>query len=55
MKSRIKEIEERFDNDVDRFSKLETGQQKTLDASFNMELITEGIVRHYPTPNIPLS
>lgn len=49
MKSTIKEIEERFDNDVERFSKLETGQQTTLDATFNMELITEGIVRHYPT------
>ncbi|PRD48485.1 class I SAM-dependent methyltransferase [Sphingobacterium haloxyli] len=49
MKSTIKEIEERFDNDVERFSKLETGQQTTLDATFNMELITEGIVRHHPT------
>jgi tRNA (cmo5U34)-methyltransferase len=48
MKSTIKEIEERFDNDVERFSKLETGQQTTLDATFNMELITEAIVRRYP-------
>lgn len=48
MKSTIKEIEERFDNDVERFSKLETGQQTTLDATFNMELITEAIARHYP-------
>jgi len=48
MKSTIKEIEERFDNDVERFSRLETGQQTTLDATFNMELITEAISRCYP-------
>ena len=48
MKSTIKEIEERFDNDVERFSNLETGQQTTLDAAFNMELITQSIVRMYP-------
>ncbi|MFD1768967.1 class I SAM-dependent methyltransferase [Sphingobacterium suaedae] len=48
MKSTIKEIEERFDQDVDRFSNLETGQQTTLDAKFNMELITEAIARRYP-------
>lgn len=48
MKSTIQEIEERFDNDVERFSNLETGQQTTLDAAFNMELITESIRRCYP-------
>lgn len=48
MKSTTKEIEERFDNDVERFSNLETGQQSTVDASINMELITEGIARRYP-------
>ncbi|MGO1521887.1 MAG: class I SAM-dependent methyltransferase [Sphingobacterium sp.] len=48
MKSTVKEIEERFDKDVERFSKLETGQQTTLDATFNIELITEAIARHYP-------
>ena len=48
MKSTIKEIEARFDKDVERFSKLETGQQTTLDAAFNMELITEAISRRYP-------
>jgi tRNA (cmo5U34)-methyltransferase len=47
-KSALKEIEERFDNDVPRFSNLETGQLTTLDAKFNMELITEGIVRSNP-------
>lgn len=48
MKSTIQEIEERFDRDVERFSKLETGQQTTLDAAFNMELITALIVRYAP-------
>ena len=40
-KSSLEEIRERFDNDVERFSNLETGQQTTLDAVLSMELITE--------------
>lgn len=48
MKSTLKEIEERFDNDVERFSNLETAQQTTLDAAFNLELITAGISNRYP-------
>lgn len=48
MKSTLKEIEERFDQDVERFSNLETGQQTTLDATFNMELITTAIAKRYP-------
>ena len=47
-KSTLKEIEERFDADVERFSNLETGQATTLDATFNMELMTEAIARLYP-------
>ncbi|WP_300596393.1 class I SAM-dependent methyltransferase [Niabella sp.] len=47
-KSTLKEIEERFDRDVARFSNLETGQQTTLDAAFNMELITDGIIATHP-------
>ena len=50
-KSTLKEIEERFDQDVARFSNLDTGQQTTLDALFNMELITDGIVAVYPELN----
>ncbi|WP_090391564.1 class I SAM-dependent methyltransferase [Niabella drilacis] len=49
-KSTLKEIEERFDKDVERFSNLETGQQTTLDAAFNMELITDGIAAAMPHP-----
>ena len=48
MKSTIKEIEERFDHDVERFSQLETGQRTTVDAAWNMELMTEAIARRYP-------
>ncbi|ERJ59807.1 class I SAM-dependent methyltransferase [Sphingobacterium paucimobilis] len=47
-KSTLKEIEKRFDQDVERFSKLETGQQTTLDALFNMNLFAEGISTTYP-------
>ncbi|MGJ1430461.1 class I SAM-dependent methyltransferase [Sphingobacterium spiritivorum] len=46
-KSTLKEIEERFDQDVARFSNLDTGQQTTLDALYNMELITDGIAASY--------
>lgn len=48
MKSTVKEIQERFDADVERFSNLYTGQQSTIDAVLNMELIAEGITRTYP-------
>ena len=47
-KSTLKDIELRFDLDVERFSNLETGQLTTLDAKYNMELITEAIIRLYP-------
>ncbi len=47
-KSSLQEIETRFDNDVERFSNLDTGQLTTLDAKFNMDLIVEGIVCCYP-------
>ena len=40
-KSTVKEIKERFDNDVERFSSLEIGQTSTVDAVLCMELITQ--------------
>jgi tRNA (cmo5U34)-methyltransferase len=49
-KSTIEEIRHRFDNDVERFSKLETGQSATIDAPLAMELITQAAVAS--TPNI---
>ena len=47
-KSTVQEITARFDEDVDRFSNLETGQQNTIDASYSMELIVESIIAHSP-------
>ena len=44
-KSSLKEIKERFDSDVERFSNLETGQSATIDAPLAMELITQAAVR----------
>lgn len=49
-KSSIAEIKKRFDNDVDRFSNLETGQASTIDAPLAMELITRAALQS--TPNI---
>ena len=43
------EIRERFDNDVDRFSNLDTGQLTTLDAPLTMELCTDAA--RYVTPD----
>lgn len=47
-KSTLAEIEARFDHDVERFSSLETGQLTTLDAKYNMEIITQSIAQCYP-------
>ncbi len=40
-KSTVEEIRARFDNDVERFSNLETGQAATIDAPLAMELIVQ--------------
>lgn len=40
-KATNEQIRERFDNDVERFSNLETGQQTTIDAPLTMELCTD--------------
>lgn len=40
-KSTIEEIRERFDNDVERFSNLETGQTATMDAALALELVAQ--------------
>ncbi|MEO8127720.1 MAG: class I SAM-dependent methyltransferase [Bryobacteraceae bacterium] len=39
MKSTVQEIRERFDNDVERFSNLETGQTATMDSAMVLDLI----------------
>lgn len=43
-KSTVAEIRARFDNDVERFSNLETGQTSTIDAALVMELLTQAAV-----------
>ena len=43
-KSSTEQIRRRFDNDVERFSNLETGQVATIDAPLAMELITQAAV-----------
>ncbi|MGZ3757268.1 MAG: class I SAM-dependent methyltransferase [Mucilaginibacter sp.] len=48
-KATNQEIKERFDNDVARFSNLETGQLTTIDAPLTMELCTEAA--RYATPH----
>lgn len=47
-KSTVAEIKERFDNDVERFSNLDTGQLSTIDAKISLELITEAAKRIIP-------
>ena len=44
-KSTIEEIRERFDNEVERFSNLTSGQANTMDAPLVMELITTAACR----------
>lgn len=48
MKSSIAEIERRFDNDVERFSNLSTGQTAAVDAVLAMELIARAAARVTP-------
>lgn len=43
-KSTIDDIRSRFDNDVERFSSLETGQTATIDAPLAMSLIADAAV-----------
>lgn len=47
-KATIKEIRERFDDDVERFSNLETGQQAIIDASLMMDLLAKAAAKTTP-------
>src|SRR5260370_41358258 len=47
-KSTTEEIRARFDNDVERFSNLETGQSAAVDSPLMMDLIAEAAVRSTP-------
>ena len=48
-KSTTDEIRERFDHDVERFSRLDTGQVSIMDAPLMMELITQAAFRSTPS------
>jgi len=47
-KSTVEKIRVRFDQEVERFSNLETGQQATIDAPLAMNLIAEAAARVNP-------
>jgi len=53
-KSTLEEIRQRFDHDVERFSKLETGQQATVDAPLVLELVAKAAARHLRSGNTVL-
>jgi tRNA (cmo5U34)-methyltransferase len=48
MKSTVREIRERFDGEVERFSNLETGQTATMDAALVLDLIAQTAARTTP-------
>ncbi len=47
-KSTVAQIRERFDNDVERFANLQTGQSSTIDAPLALELITSAAAATNP-------
>jgi len=47
-KSTLEEIRTRFDSDVERFSRLETGQQATIDAPLVLDLVAGAAATHVP-------
>lgn len=48
-KSTVEEIRQRFDNDVERFTSLETGQRSTVDASLVLDLTTRAAASVNPS------
>src|SRR5262249_35436439 len=48
MKSTVDEIRQRFDEDVERFSNLETGQSATVDAPLAMALVAQAAALSTP-------
>jgi tRNA (cmo5U34)-methyltransferase len=48
IKSTVAQIRHRFDNDVERFSNLETGQSATIDAPLVMDLIMQAATATNP-------
>jgi tRNA (cmo5U34)-methyltransferase len=48
VESTVDQIRKRFDNDVERFSNLETGQTATIDAAMVLDLIAQVVARTNP-------
>jgi tRNA (cmo5U34)-methyltransferase len=48
LKSSVDEIRQRFDNEVDRFSNLQTGQSATVDAPLALDIIAEAAAATNP-------
>jgi tRNA (cmo5U34)-methyltransferase len=48
MKSTVEEIRQRFDNEVHRFSNLQTGQTATMEAPLALELVAEAAATTNP-------
>jgi tRNA (cmo5U34)-methyltransferase len=48
MKSTVEQIRERFDNDVERFSNLETGQTASMDSPLMLEIVAQAAARCTP-------
>ena len=53
-KSSVDQIRQRFDQDVERFSNLDTGQLSTIDAPLTMELITRAAAACNPKARVIL-
>lgn len=53
-KSSVNDIRTRFDDDVERFTNLETGQLSTIDAPLTIELITRAAVACNPKARVIL-
>jgi tRNA (cmo5U34)-methyltransferase len=49
-KSTVEEIKTRFDNDVERFSNLTTGQTTTVDSEIVLDMISNSISEQYSRP-----
>ena len=47
-KSSVEKIRARFDQDVERFSNLQTGQSSTIDAPLALELLGAAICEMHP-------
>ncbi|TMQ34274.1 MAG: class I SAM-dependent methyltransferase [Planctomycetota bacterium] len=54
MKSTVQQIRERFDQDVERFARLEAGQSATMDAPLVLDLIAGTVAALHPQAQVML-